>query len=202
MMKRREWLELAGRSAVSSFFALFGLGLFYKTRSHDPDPLRPASEPAVLRPPGAVEEADFLERCIRCQRCQDACPKGAIRLAGPGEPVHRGTPFIAASINACNLCLECTSACPTGALLPVASREEVKMGVARIDARTCVSINRTGVCGACFTVCPLRGKAITLGLFNAPEMHPEHCVGCGLCEEACILKGVKAIRVFSGREAA
>ena len=73
------------------------------------------------------------------------------------------------------------------------------MGTAVVDDRTCVSINGTGVCGACHTACPLRDSAITQGLRNAPTVHEEFCVGCGLCEEACIVKGIKAIRVFSGR---
>ena len=201
-MERRAWLQIAARTGVASLFSALGLGLFHRTLAGDPDPLRPVSEPSVLRPPGAAEEADFLARCIRCQRCQDACAKGAIQLAGPGDRTQSGTPFINAADNACNLCLECTHTCPTGALLPLEAREEVRMGAAVIDPRTCVSINRSGVCGACFTACPLKGKAITLGLFNAPEMHVEHCVGCGLCEEACILDGVRAIRVFSHREAA
>ncbi|MEQ1920271.1 MAG: 4Fe-4S binding protein, partial [Elusimicrobiota bacterium] len=37
---------------------------------------------------------------------------------------------------------------------------------------------------------------------NAPEVHDELCVGCGLCEEACIVKDPKdgrAIRVRSAR---
>jgi ferredoxin-type protein NapG/ferredoxin-type protein NapH len=200
-MKRRDWMQVALKAGTSSLLCLAGLSAFYHLQARDPDPWRPEGEPEVLRPPGAVGEREFLARCIRCQRCQDACPKGCIRLAGPMDRTHRGTPFIAASENACDLCLECTRACPTGALLPVAAKEQVRMGTARVDERTCVSHNRTGVCGACFTACPLRGRAITQNLRNAPVVHADFCAGCGLCEEACILKGVKAIRVFSGRAA-
>jgi len=201
-VKRREWLQWLGRVGGSSFFAALGLGGVYLTQARDPDPLRAVDEPAVLRPPGAVDEEDFLARCIRCQRCQDACPKGTIRLAGPGDRTYSGTPFIVAAANGCDLCLECTDVCPTGALLPIEVKEEVRMGLARVDERTCVSHNQTGVCGACHTACPLRGRAITQKLHNEPVVHAEHCVGCGLCEEACILKGVKAIRVFSQRRSA
>jgi MauM/NapG family ferredoxin protein len=201
-VKRREFVDTAGRVAASSALSALGFGALYQAAYRDPDPLRPVSEPPVLRPPGAVTEADFLARCIRCTRCQDACAKGCLRLAGPGDRTYQGTPFIDAADNACNLCLECTRACPTGALLPVAAVTAVDMGKAVVDERTCVSHNGTGACGACITICPLKGRAITQGLHARPYVHADDCVGCGLCEEVCILKGVKAIRVYSGREAA
>ena len=40
-------------------------------------PANPPQYPAVgerlIRPPGAVDEKQFLAGCIRCYRCQDAC---------------------------------------------------------------------------------------------------------------------------------
>jgi Pyruvate/2-oxoacid:ferredoxin oxidoreductase delta subunit len=74
------------------------------------------------------------------------------------------------------------------------------MGEAVVDERLCVSHDNTGICGACFTMCPLRGKAIKQGLHNRPYVNADVCVGCGLCEEVCIVKGDKAIRVISNRE--
>lgn len=201
-MNRREFIGSVPRvigATVASGSLLALLAVSQKRRVRWP---APADEPGVLRPPGALEESDFQARCIRCQHCRDACPVGAIRLAGPGDPWPSGTPFIAAADRACNLCLECTRTCPTGALQPMTDPARVRLGVAVVDERTCVSFNRSGVCGACHTVCPFRNQAITLGLRNTPTVHADHCVGCGLCEEACILKGTKAIRIFSGRRAA
>ena len=68
-----------------------------------------------------------------------------------------------------------------------------------IGLRLCVSHNGTGVCGACHTICPLKNRAITQNMHNAPEVHPDHCTGCGLCEEMCIVKDRRAIRVKSER---
>ncbi len=76
------------------------------------------------------------------------------------------------------------------------------MGVAEVDKRVCVSHNGTGVCGACFTICPLRGDAITQDIRNAPVVHVDHCVGCGLCEEVCIVRDRRAIRVTTPRAVA
>ena len=156
----------------------------------------------MLRPPGALPEQAFLAACIRCQCCRDACPSFAIQLAGPGDPAQPDTPFMVPTEHACVLCLQCTEVCPTGALRVVEQKEDVRIGVAVVDKRTCVSHNGTGVCGACHTACPLRNIAITQGLHNRPIVHEDHCVGCGLCEEACIIEGTKAIRVFSQRGAA
>jgi MauM/NapG family ferredoxin protein len=154
----------------------------------------------LLRPPGALPEGEFLARCIRCQRCAQSCGAGAIRLLGPGTGALEGTPYIVAERTACNLCLACGPACPTEALAPLDDMAQAEMGTARVDEQLCVSHNGTGICGACFTICPLRGRAITQGAHNAPTVHDEACVGCGLCEEVCIVKGDKAIRVLSGRD--
>jgi ferredoxin-type protein NapG len=154
----------------------------------------------VLRPPGALAlDADFLATCIRCSLCAEACDTACIRLFDLGEGRHAGTPYIVAEARACNLCLACTEVCPSGALQIVRAPADVRMGVAVVDERLCVSHNGTGACGACHTVCPFRNAAITQGLFNAPTVHAERCVGCGLCEEACIVDDRKAIRVVTER---
>jgi MauM/NapG family ferredoxin protein len=155
----------------------------------------------VLRPPGSLPEEEFLARCIRCTRCADACETQCIHLPGPLVGIRQGTPVIFPGVRACSLCLACGPACPTGAIQPLADKAKARMGVARVDKRLCVSHNGSGVCGACHTVCPLRNKAITQDLRNAPEVHPDHCVGCGLCEEACIVDHPRAIRVRSDRAA-
>ena len=46
--------------------------------------------------------------------------------------------------------------------------------------------------------CPPQIKAIRMrGRF--PELDAELCTGCGLCEEVCIVRDRKAIRVFNNR---
>ena len=157
----------------------------------------------IVRPPGSIAENDFLSLCIRCSRCADACEANCIKFLTPGEGRKHGTPYILPVAKGCTLCLECGKACPTGAILPIEKKQDAKMGIAIVDERLCVSHNGSGVCGACFTVCPLRGKAITQAIRNAPEVHDEHCTGCGLCEYACIVDerpGLRAIMV-KGRTA-
>jgi MauM/NapG family ferredoxin protein len=156
----------------------------------------------LIRPPGALPESDFLAACIRCMRCVDACEPRCIELFGAEAGTLQGTPYIVPIQKACTLCLACGEACPTGAILPLEEKDQADMGEAVIDERLCVSLNGTGVCGACFTACPLRGKAITQGIRNAPEIHTDHCVGCGLCEEFCIVderSDLRAIQVTTQR---
>ena len=199
-MKRREFLKKAAGSALG--FGLF-LGFMHNVEEELPNYLLPEWERrGLIRPPGSVAEERFLAKCIRCTRCADACRAGAIRLFGKGSGQWEGTPFILPERTACTLCLECGKACPTGAIEPLPEMTAAWMGTAVVDERLCVSHNGSGICGACFTACPLKGRAIVQGLHNRPTVNPDACVGCGLCEDACIVKENKAIRVFSRRRLA
>lgn len=109
------------------------------------------------------------------------------------------TPYIKARSRGCTLCGECATACPTGALQPFDVNREgwkvgVNMGKAYVNESMCYSYNgRT--CGACYRACPLAGEAMKIGVFETPIVQPEVCVGCGLCEQAC-LHLPQAIRVI------
>ena len=145
-----------------------------------------------LRPPGALAEQEFQDACARCFRCADACPNGCIRFHGLGSGLDRAfTPYIVPRERACILCGECARACPTGALVPFAATREgwlggVKMGTARLNKSMCFSYSgRT--CGACYRACPLAGTAMKIGVFETPLLQgADACVGCGLCEQACL----------------
>jgi MauM/NapG family ferredoxin protein len=159
--------------------------------------LAPALAPALsnerkrfLRPPGAMAEADFLNRCIRCGQCNTICPNNAIRSFN-FENGYRslGTPYIVPREKACILCMKCGDACPTGALQAIARDAEeivakVKMGHGRVDKRLCLSYQGK-TCGVCYRACPLPDVSITVGRLEQPQVLAD-CVGCGLCERSCI----------------
>lgn len=72
-----------------------------------------------LRPPGALDEKDFLASCIKCGQCVQVCPVEAIRLADLVDGFGVGAPYIAAREQACDFscdAVQCILACPTGAL--------------------------------------------------------------------------------------
>ena len=218
---RRQFLTLA--SVVAKFVALGTLGLVaakkLRSRLVWAAVAPPAQQP--VRPPGALPEDAFRAACTRCFLCGEVCPVQCIKFpsrvvssqpedsAAPGlakrskrkPPVWTGedTPYILPWEQGCTLCMECTKVCPTGALQPLstnlkASADKIEMGLAVIDRKICLPWNRRSWCGACFTVCPYREKAITVDHQNRPTVHAEHCVGCGLCVELCPIK-YKAIAI-------
>ncbi len=87
-----------------------------------------------LRPPGALEEGEFLAACIKCGQCVQVCPVQAIALADVDDGLAVGAPFIDARAQACDFscdALSCILACPTGALdHALSAKEEVRAGLA------------------------------------------------------------------------
>jgi ferredoxin-type protein NapG len=73
-----------------------------------------------LRPPGALDEKDFLASCIKCGQCVQVCPVQAIKLADLADGFGVGVPHIDARDQACDFscdAVQCVLACPTGALV-------------------------------------------------------------------------------------
>lgn len=74
---------------------------------------------ARLRPPGALDEKDFLASCIKCGQCVQVCPVQAIKLGDLTDGFGIGAPHIDAREQACDFSCDagqCILACPTGAL--------------------------------------------------------------------------------------
>lgn len=201
---RRGLLRAVGRRIAELGVGAGLLEGFLALRSGEMPPAGARGALGIVRPPGSVDEEAFLARCIRCTRCADACEAQCIRFFGPEGGALQGTPYVLTAEKACTMCFLCGPACPSAAIEPVADREAAmrppgRMGTALVDERLCVSHNGTGVCGACHTACPLRNRAITQNVRNAPVVHAEFCTGCGLCEELCIVRDRRAIQVVSTR---
>lgn len=158
---------------------------------------RGQAAPTVLRPPGALPEADFQAACIKCGQCVTACPYDTLQLAGVRSDVPLGTPFLTPRAVPCELCedVPCARACPTGALdAQLPGPRDARMGVAVLDPDSCLAIQGLR-CEACYRACPLIDEAIKLEYrhqtrtgvhaYFEPVVNPEVCTGCGKCEHAC-----------------
>jgi MauM/NapG family ferredoxin protein len=164
-----------------------------------------AAGPRLLRPPGALDEFDFLVACTRCDKCVRACPMGSIVKVGPQGVLAAGTPAIDPRIMPCYLCsaLPCVTACPEGALVwpkrKAAGQElegppAVEMGTARVRRNLCLTYERgdrpAQACRTCVDRCPYPGAAIRLGEpgpggIAHPQVVDAFCTGCGLCSFGC-----------------
>jgi ferredoxin-type protein NapG len=143
---------------------------------HDPEKL--------LRPPGALKpDEDFIAACTGCGDCIPVCPTSSIFTVELEN--ERQIPVIAPSTKACYLCAElpCITACDDGALVDPGGPEQVRMGIARVDPRRCVTF-RGEICDKCYTACPYPDRAI-MSIGGRPLIGSGACTGCGLCEMAC-----------------
>lgn len=100
---------------------------------------------AYLRPPGALNESDFLALCIKCGQCVKSCPYDTLNLLDMNYGHSIGTPYFDALNRGCYLCEDfpCIEACPTDALTKeTKTAHEVEIGIAVFKyANKCIGIS-------------------------------------------------------------
>lgn len=155
-----------------------------------------AAETRLIRPPGALQEAEFLAICLRCGQCAQVCPQHAIKIGRGDKGLSIGTPYIEPRSAACDLCMDCIKVCTSKALRNV-EKDKVRMGTASVTKEQCLAW-QGDECKVCYTSCPFYNRAITLEEHKKPVVDPDVCVGCGICEHVCIVTPA-AITVKAGR---
>jgi len=132
--------------------------------------------PALVRPPGALTEKEFLSRCIKCGQCMRVCPTNVIHPAGlEGGLEGLWTPVLNFRIgtSGCQFnCIACGHLCPTAAIRPLSLDERkglgkfagpgpITIGTAFIDRGRCLPWAMDRPCIVCQENCPVSPKAIT-----------------------------------------
>lgn len=142
---------------------------------------------AAPRPPWALPDDDFFDRCTRCDACRNACPQHLIQ-AGPG-----GFPAVVFERAACDFCGACAAACTTGALRRNASDTHPWTLKARIEDG-CLSL-RGVLCRICGEHCEARAIRFrpSPGGRAQPLIDAARCTGCGACRAICPERAVALI---------
>jgi polyferredoxin/formate hydrogenlyase subunit 6/NADH:ubiquinone oxidoreductase subunit I len=175
-------------------------------------------DPRLIRPPGALPEKQFLELCQRCGQCMKVCPTNVINptLAEAGMAGF-WTPHLIMTQGYCEYtCTLCGSACPTGAIAEISAKEKIerpiKIGSAYIDRGRCLPWSGNAPCIVCQEHCPTSPKAIYLEKdvvaaadgkkinVQLPFVDLKRCIGCGICENRCPVRGFPAVRTLSAGE--
>lgn len=178
-------------------------------------------EPELMRPPGSVEETEFLAKCIKCDQCINACPTNVLQPATTQEGGLEGlwTPVMNFELGHCQLkCTMCSEVCPTGAIKKITVEEKlgkgayqeegpIRLGTAFFDKGRCLPHAMEIPCVVCEEVCPTSPKAIqtkdvevkdvfeNIVVLNQPFMVPDLCIGCGICEHECPVTDSRAVYV-------
>jgi polyferredoxin len=177
----------------------------------------------LLRPPGSLDESEFLSRCIRCGECMKVCPNTALHPTLDQAGLEGlWSPMLVPRIGYCEpSCVLCSEVCPTGAIWQITPKEKgwvvgvgqqnqpIRLGLAFYDRGRCLPWALATDCIVCEEWCPVSPKAIYVveayvedsagntKMLKQPRIDPSRCVGCGACEFACPLQDRPAVYVTS-----
>jgi MauM/NapG family ferredoxin protein len=198
--------DIGRRQVLAAGLAGISLSVLIRTdaRSKMPDH-------GLIRPPGALEETDFLATCVRCGECMKVCINNALQplfLEQGLAPMF--TPVLVPRLGYCEFnCTLCTQVCPTRALAPLdqGQKHAFVIGTAYFDKNRCIPFADKKPCIVCEEHCPVHDKAIKFDTVTVrddqdrvmelkqPYVRQDLCIGCGICENVCPVQGEAAVRV-------
>ena len=148
-----------------------------------PAALVASDNPAAQRPPWALSESLFTDKCTRCHECISACEEEIIFI-GDGS-----FPEIDFNRGECTFCEACIDTCKPAALLKQVANPQAFYFDITIDD-SCLAKQKTH-CQSCKDVCDTRAitmpwpKSISSGAIQTPEINIEDCTSCGACISIC-----------------
>lgn len=206
--------DIGRRAVLGGLVAGVSLPLFGRLDGQ----IHKVSNPRLIRPPGSLREQDFLELCQRCGLCMKACPTNVINptLSEAGMAGF-WTPHLIMTLGYCEYtCTLCGSVCPSGAIAEILAKEKIgrpiRIGSAYVDRGRCLPWSGNAPCIVCEEHCPTSPKAIYLRddvvpgpdgkrlRVKLPYVDLKRCVGCGICEYRCPVRGRPAIVVIAAGE--
>jgi len=199
-MTRRQVLQTSAGSVAA--LGLLHIGLTSKD-----------TQTRQIRPPGALPEEQFADRCIRCLECVRICKSNGACLQP--DRIHSSLlelwlPVAAMREGYCEYnCNLCGMVCPTEAILPMTLQEKqhLPIGLAHFDKNLCIPFAQNSDCIVCEEHCPTPDKAIKFEIKEVllpggakrkvkyPYVIRDLCIGCGICETKCPLPGQAGIFV-------
>jgi len=206
-------LDISKRALLASMAGGIGGMLMFRLTPHAQ---AKTFNPALIRPPGALKEREFLARCIQCGLCMNVCPTNALQPTFAEAGIEGlWTPRLVPRIGYCEYeCNRCGQACPTGAIEPLSldAKKKTVIGLASFDTTRCLPYAYGQNCIVCEEHCPLPKKAIytvdtevtlrdgSTRTIRQPRVDASVCIGCGICENVCPFEDRPAIRVTSANE--
>ena len=140
----------------------------------------------ILRPPWALQEADFVEQCDRCDACLKACPSKIIKRG------RAGFPEVDFKNAGCDFCEACVNHCHTSALSLSNNNQSDAWQLTSFIKNNCLSENGV-VCRACGDVCETQAIQFKMIVGGSAllEMATEKCNGCGECVSLCPVHAIE-----------
>jgi len=195
--KRRQLISTGLIGAGTAVISLTGLNSLYGKSGEGQ-----VGAEGLVRPPGAVQETNFLSRCVRCGECMTACPTNTLQpiwLTAGFSAMF--SPAITPRRGFCDpQCHECGKVCPTDAIRPIGKSDRIwaKTGTAHIIRQKCLAWEFKKSCMVCDEVCPYDAIEFLNEKENkvpVPHVIENRCAGCGYCEHFCPVQNRAAIVV-------
>lgn len=132
---------------------------------------------AIIRPPWAIDEVDFINACNRCGDCIRQC-ETQILISGAG-----GFPEVSFAAGECTFCQKCVEVCNQPVFRPL-SEAAWTHKVSILDH--CLTKHRVA-CRSCGDSCEMRAIRFvpTLGGIAQIVLNLDSCNGCGACIQSC-----------------